>query len=64
LDLGYISKEIFEKIYLQAEKVSKIKIGFITYLLQQEKQTKKLEIPDSLKKPKKPNKLNKLRGLE
>jgi len=36
-DQKYISQEIFEKIYNQAEKVSKLDSGFITYLLQNEK---------------------------
>src|SRR3989338_66611 len=33
----FISHEIFEKIYNQAEKVSKLDSVFITYLLQNEK---------------------------
>ena len=45
-DQKYISQEIFEKIYNQAEKVSKLNSGLITYLLENEKQ---------YKKPKKPN---------
>jgi len=45
-DQKYISHEIFEKIYNQAEKVSKLNSGLITYLLENEKQ---------YKKPKKPN---------
>jgi four helix bundle protein len=53
LDQGYISKETFEKIYRQAEKVSKIDSGFITYLLQHEKEARRL------KKPNNPNKLGK-----
>ncbi|MEK7291304.1 MAG: four helix bundle protein [Planctomycetota bacterium] len=52
-DQKYISQEIFEKIYNQAEKVSKLNSGFITYLLQNEKRYKKP------KKPKKPNQRNK-----
>lgn len=36
-DQKYISHDIFEKIYNQAEKVSKLGSGFITYLLQNEK---------------------------
>ena len=40
LDQKYISREIFEKIYNQAEKVSKLDSGFITYLLENEKKNK------------------------
>jgi four helix bundle protein len=36
-DQKYISHDIFEKIYNQAEKVSKLDSGFITYLFQNEK---------------------------
>ena len=79
LDQGYISEETFEKIYGQAEKVSKIDSGFIIYLLQHEKQARKLKIPnkphklskpneldepDELNKLSKPNQLNKPRKLE
>jgi four helix bundle protein len=56
-DQGYISKETFEKIYNQAEKVSKIDSGFITYLLQHEKQTRKLKTPNKPQKLSKPDKL-------
>ncbi|MDO8141948.1 MAG: four helix bundle protein [Candidatus Brocadiales bacterium] len=48
-DQKYVSQEIFEKIYNQAEKVSKLDSGFITYLLQNEKRygnTKKLRKPN------------------
>lgn len=48
-DQKYISPEIFEKIYNQAEKVSKLNSGFITYLLPNEKRygnTKKLKKPN------------------
>lgn len=34
LDQGYVSTEDFEAIYNQAEKVSKLDSGLITYLLQ------------------------------
>ncbi len=40
-DQKYISQEIFEKIYHQAEKVSKLNSGFITYLLDNDKRYKK-----------------------
>lgn len=48
-DQKYISQEIFEKIYNQAEVVSKLNSGFITYLLQNEKRY------GNPKKHKKPN---------
>jgi four helix bundle protein len=48
-DQKYISREIFEKIYNQAETVSKLNSGFITYLLQNEKRY------GNTKKHKKPN---------
>lgn len=54
-DQKYISQEIFEKIYNQAEKVSKLNSGFITYLLDNEKRYKKSRKPNELKKP---NELN------
>ena len=44
-DQKYISQEIFEKIYNQAEKVSRLNSGFITYLLENEKRFKKLKKP-------------------
>ena len=42
LDQDYLTQEIFEQIYVQAEKVSKMDSGFIKYLNSQ------------LKKPNKP----------
>ncbi|HCJ65815.1 MAG TPA: four helix bundle protein [Elusimicrobia bacterium] len=39
LDQRYISKDTFEKIYNQAEKVSKLDSGFITYLLKKGNKT-------------------------
>jgi NADH:ubiquinone oxidoreductase subunit len=53
VDQGYIDDKQFEKIYNQAEKVSKLNSGFIKYL----KTT--LNKPNKLNKPKKPNKPNK-----
>jgi four helix bundle protein len=53
LDQKYISQNEFQKIYNQAEKVSKMDSGLITYLLQNEKKLNKLG------KPKKPDRLNK-----
>ena len=50
LDQKYISKEAFEKIYKQAEKVSKMDSGFIKYLRSQ------LNKPNKPKKPNEPNK--------
>ena len=49
LDQKYVSQEVFEEIYNQAEKVSKLTSGFITYLLKNESKYEKL------------NKLNKLK---
>ena len=43
LDQKYISKELFEQIYNQAEKVSKLDSGFIKYLKSQLKQPNKLK---------------------
>ena len=68
LDQRYISQEIFENIYNQAETVSKLDSGLITYLFNNQKQDKRphksnklseLQKPDKPNKLKKPNKLNK-----
>jgi four helix bundle protein len=62
-DQEYISKDVFEKIYRQAEKVSRIDSGFITYLLKKEMNFSKLNKPnklDKLDKLKGPDKLRKL----
>lgn len=40
LDQDYISQELFDKIYAQAEKVSKMDSGFIKYLNSQLKKPK------------------------
>jgi len=45
LDQKYIDQESFEKIYNQAESVSKLDSGLITYLLQNQKRPKKKNIP-------------------
>mgnify|MGYP001773891754 CR=1 FL=1 len=37
LDLGYINQDVFNKIYNQAEKVSKLNSGLIKYLASQPK---------------------------
>jgi len=50
LDQKYVEEETFNHIYEQAERVSKLDSGLITYLLQNQ----------SSSKPKKPNKHNKL----
>jgi four helix bundle protein len=42
-DQKYISQEIFDKIYNQAETVSKLDSGFITYLLKNTKQFHKTQ---------------------
>ena len=41
LDQKYIHQEAFDKIYHQAEKVSKLNSGLITYLLQNQKRVKR-----------------------
>jgi len=41
LDQKYIDQEAFEKIYDQAEKVSKLSSGLITYLLKNQKRNKR-----------------------
>lgn len=41
LDQKYITRETFEDVYNQAEKVSKLDSGLITYLLKNEKRYKK-----------------------
>lgn len=62
LDQEYISREDFEKIYNQAEIVSKMDSGFIKYLqsqLNQLKQPNKLNQPNKhkqLSEPKQPDK--------
>lgn len=40
LDQKYIDQEVFEKIYHQAEKVSKLNSGLITYLLRSQRSFK------------------------
>jgi four helix bundle protein len=54
LDQKYISQDVFEEIYNQAETVSKLNSGLITYLLRNAKE------PHKLQKLKKHDKLNKL----
>jgi len=43
LDQKYISQDKFQKIYDQAEKVSRLDSGFITYLLQNKKKTQETQ---------------------
>jgi len=45
LDQRYITQEIFDKIYAQAEKVSKMNSGFIKYLNSQLKKHARLNKP-------------------
>jgi hypothetical protein len=54
LDQNYISQSDFQAIYQQAEKVSKLDSGLITYLLDKERKHKEL------RQPKEPEKLKKL----
>ena len=55
LDQNYITQAIFENIYNQAEKVSKLDSGLITYLLESQRK---------LHKPNKPYKLKELKELK
>ncbi len=53
LDQGYITEEVFEDIYNQAGKVSKMNSGFIKYLrsqINQKTKPKQLNQPNKLKK--------------
>jgi four helix bundle protein len=54
LDQNYIDQKDFEKIYNQAELVSKLDSGFIKYL---NSQLNKRNKPNELKQPNKPNEL-------
>jgi four helix bundle protein len=56
LDQKYISNDVFKQIYNQAEKVSRMDSGFITYSLQNEKKPKKPKKLNKLNRPDKPNK--------
>ena len=56
LDQAYITQEVFDKIYAQAEKISKMDSGFIKYLSSQLKQPNKPNKPNEPKQPNKPNK--------
>lgn len=63
LDQSYITEEVFHQIYGQAEKVSKLDSGLITYLLQNQKASKRNEShkPNKLHKPYEPKKPEKQR---
>ncbi|MEW6684970.1 MAG: four helix bundle protein [Candidatus Edwardsbacteria bacterium] len=54
LDQNYVSTEVFQTVYQQAEKVSKIDSGLITYLLSKKSQPNKPNKPNKLNKPNKP----------
>ena len=45
LDQKYISQEVFQKIYKQAERVSRLDSGLITYLLENQKKYRKNQKP-------------------
>jgi len=64
LDQKYISEEEFQKIYNQAEKVSKMDRGLITYLLGNEKKPEKLNRPDEPNKPERLERRNEPGKLE
>ena len=64
LDQKYISQDIFENIYNQAETVSKLDSGLITYLLNNVKKLNKPQKPNKPNKPQKLNKPNKHSGFE
>ncbi len=57
LDQKYVEEETFNHIYEQAERVSKLDSGLITYLLQNQRSSKPKK-PNKPNEPKKPNKLN------
>ena len=59
LDQKYVEEETFNHIYEQAERVSKLDSGLITYLLQNQSSSKPKK-PNEHNKPNKLNKLNKL----
>jgi len=59
LDQKYISQGVFQNIYNQAEKVSKLDSGLITYLLENERKRKKPNKRVNSDKPNKQNSINK-----
>ena len=48
LDQKYISQEVFQKIYKQAERVSRLDSGLITYLLENQKKYRKNQKPQRI----------------
>jgi four helix bundle protein len=46
LDQTYIDKKVFDKMYLQAEKVSKLDSGLINYLLKTKKKNKEEKLTE------------------
>jgi hypothetical protein len=52
MDQHYVTKDIFDSIYQQADKTAKMISGLITYLWENEKRFKR----EKLNKPKKPDK--------
>ena len=62
LDQRYIEEETFNHIYEQAERVSKLDSGLITYLLQNQSSSKPNEPnkPNKHNEPNKPNEHNEL----
>ena len=56
LDQHYVTDEIFDEIYKQADKTAKMISGLITYLRNNEARFKQKK-QDKLNKPKKPDKL-------
>jgi len=59
LDQDYVTKEIFDAIYQQTDKTSKMISGLITYLINNEKKYKQKK-QEKHKKLNKPDKLDKL----
>ena len=58
LDQNYISQDTFQQIYDQAEKVSKLDSGLITYLLKNYAKPNAPHKPNELNKPKEPKRRN------
>jgi four helix bundle protein len=56
MDQNYVTQEIFDNIYQQADKTAKMISGLITYLRNNEARFKQKK-QDKLNKPKKPDKL-------
>ena len=56
MDQNYLTQEVFDNIYQQADKTAKMISGLITYLRNNEARFKQ-ERQEKLNKPKKPDKL-------